>query len=56
MADHDIETVEVKHADGFVYTINKHDLTADHELHTDAPKQGEPEQPVKRAYSRKAKD
>jgi len=56
MSIHDpIPTVAVLDPDGSHRIINQADLQQHHQL-ADAPKQGEPEQPAKRAYNRRAKD
>lgn len=56
MSIHDpIPTVAVLDPDGSHRIINRSDLQEYHTL-ADAPKQGDSEQPVKRAYTRKAKD
>lgn len=54
MADYSVETVQVVHPDGFVYTINKCDLTEDHQLHAETPESSE--SAPRRPYNRKAKD
>jgi hypothetical protein len=56
MSVHDpIPTVVVLDPDGSRRIINRADLQEHHKL-ADAPTQGEPEPPAKRAYHRKAKD